>query len=70
MQTYQSTFLRQQYIDADVGGRGGGTVEDAAQRLAMSPGRVRQLVDAGDLDALGVNSPRQVTSMNAERRYE
>ena len=54
MHVFQSTFQRQQYIDDDVGGRGGGTIEDAAKRLSMSQERIRQLVDAGDLDALGV----------------
>jgi hypothetical protein len=54
MQTFQSTFLRDQYIEQDIARRGGGTVEDAAKRLAMSPEKIRHLIDSGELDALVV----------------
>lgn len=54
MRMFQSTLHREQYINEDVAGRGGGTVEDAANRLSRSPEAIRSLIESGELDASGV----------------
>ncbi len=54
MQMFQSTFHRDQYVEQDVARRGGGTVDDAANRLGHSPEEIRRLIETGELDALAV----------------
>ncbi len=53
---FKSTFEREQYINENLAGRGGGTVEDAAKRLfsawADGPQKVVRLIDEGKLGAL------------------
>jgi hypothetical protein len=66
---FQSTFERQQYIEEDVGARGGGTVEDAAKRLSCSPDQIRWLVQTGELDAFGVRLQDGSLDTSPRQRY-